>query len=176
VKLATVLVLSIGVFGCVAPRPANSAYTPSTPHEQRWTDACTEFAPEGGHCPADFPRDEAKTACDQGNACACMKLGGFVGCKKADRVAATELFQRACDHGLIASCANLGVIVFWGMDVPADKPRGLTLWQKACDGGYAFACRNLADVLEKGDTVPADTAAAAKYRARAAALAQKPAL
>lgn len=161
------MIVLTAAFACAVPRAGKSAFTPSTPEERRWTDECTEFEPEGGHCPEDFPREEAQAACEQGNACACMKLGGFLGCRKASRAAATDLFQKACDGNLVVACGNLGVIVFWGIQVPADKPRGLALWQKACDGGWVFACRNIADVLEKGDTVPRDAEAAARYRAKA---------
>lgn len=55
-----------------------------------------------------------------------------------------------------------------------NRSSALALWEKGCDLGWVFACRSLADVLEKGDTVPRDPDAAAKYRAKADALSQKP--
>jgi TPR repeat protein len=60
-----------------------------------------------------------------------------------DEGRATALWNRACDGGNAAGCANLGWAHLLGRGVPRDRSRALELLRKGCEGGSAWGCERL---------------------------------
>jgi hypothetical protein len=56
---------------------------------------------------------------------------------------AAGLFQRACEGGEVAACANLGLMYQSGRGVPRDEARAAALLRAACDRGFGEACQAL---------------------------------
>jgi TPR repeat protein len=70
--------------------------------------------------------------------------------------------DRACAHGDLEACRNLGVMYAGGTGVSPDTPRATKLFTQACDGGNLPACNNLATALAEGVGVERQPAKAAE--------------
>ena len=65
------------------------------------------------------------------------------GGRPTDPRRARQLYEVACDHGLVASCSNLARLLLYGRGGPADPIRAGRLFARACEAGLATACMNL---------------------------------
>lgn len=66
---------------------------------------------------------------------------------------AAKLYKKACDGGIGASCANLGVIYEIGKDgYQQDKPLALEYYRQGCDYGNSQGCKNYAELYQGMNT------------------------
>ena len=80
---------------------------------------------------------------------------------------AMPLYQKACDGGEMAGCANLGVLYESGNGVPQDFERARVLYQKACDGGEMAGCASLSGMYWAGAGVAKNDALARIFAQKA---------
>lgn len=93
-------------------------------------------------------------ACDAGDNVGCHRLAeqlaAGAGVRRDTRRALT-LFERSCQRGTSASCANLGLVYLQGdLGVTAEPKRGVSLLDRACNLGNAVGCANLGVATEQG--------------------------
>lgn len=67
-----------------------------------------------------------------------------------------DAYQKDCDRGEMADCADLGVLYERGEGVPQDENKANQLFQKACSNGDSGGCSHLGNSYRKGMGVPQD--------------------
>ena len=78
---------------------------------------------------------------------ACADLGkiyqnGLEG-EMVDYEKALKFNQKACDGGVLAACANLGLMHASGQGTDENFAKAAELFERVCAGGEKFACSNL---------------------------------
>jgi TPR repeat protein/Tfp pilus assembly protein PilF len=84
----------------------------------------------------------SEKTCNEGAAADCGHAG-VVLVHQGSHDAAVPLFNRGCDAGDRASCAQLATAYLLGRGVPRDADRARVLYKKACDAGERSACEAL---------------------------------
>jgi TPR repeat protein len=84
-----------------------------------------------------------------------------------DDAAAARLYQKGCNLGSDAGCANLARLHEKGQGVARSDARALALYTKACEHRYASACTGLGSIYRDGRGVPRDRERAAQLFERA---------
>lgn len=99
-----------------------------------------------------------RQACEGNVAEACEALGNhlFVPGGRWDVDEIIGSYEKACNLGVLSSCARLAEILSGGVFSEPDKPRALQVAEAACDGGGQDACRFLADQLLTADPAERD--------------------
>ena len=107
-------------------------------------------------------------SCNAGDMQSCDDLGiMYEGGARVTRDAAraVNLFQQACDGGLMLACTHLGLVLQRDdpdPDVIRDVETAAFLYERACDGGETLGCANLGVSYERGDGVIQDQARAVR--------------
>jgi hypothetical protein len=120
-----------------------------------WRQACAEERTQA--CP--YLEDMQQTYCVRGSAWACNEFGVLLAQRERDFAGAAEAFQRGCDLGLRAGCANIDTIragtatfetalptlddypiILRGTKGPITDRTPSTLYARACDQGWPDAC------------------------------------
>jgi hypothetical protein len=120
-----------------------------------WQQACAEERTQA--CP--YLEDMQQTYCVRGSAWACNEFGVLLAQRERDFAGAAEAFQRGCDLGLRAGCANIDTIragtatfetalptlddypiILRGTKGPITDRTPSTLYARACDQGWPDAC------------------------------------
>jgi TPR repeat protein len=99
-------------------------------------------------------------ACDSGELEACHGAGValeyyFKG-SRAMNLVAFDLYRKACDGGIMASCCKLGTIYHEGSITKQDRPRAVDLYKKSCNSGEMVCCALLALYFKDGIVVAKD--------------------
>lgn len=106
------------------------------------------------------PPPVAEISCDPSDMLGCTKLAETLDLGKnrdKDRVAASRLFERACDGRSMRACVLLGQ--HWAAGEGGrsrDETMAASLYERACKGGYAFGCTSLAMAYRHGVGVTVD--------------------
>ncbi|CAN5256602.1 hypothetical protein BH09MYX1_BH09MYX1_55200 [soil metagenome] len=85
-----------------------------------------------------------KTACDAGDALACVNLGKLE-LDDASASDARDLFKKACDGGEAAGCNNLGALATGQPIVDRMGPRGAHSYKLFCGGALSAGCAGWGD-------------------------------
>ena len=129
------------------------------------------LAPGAGAQPvADEGSGALETACDAGEAEACLTLGQQYAAgdgQAQDWSRALTLFQEACAQGSGAGCHAAGAQLYIGRGAQADVPAAADLFRQGCDLGDGNACLRLAAELAFPDFGAPDTEGAMAAYARA---------
>lgn len=161
------------------PRPASSGEGPA-PEANTNADAapsCPEgFALSGGKCVR--PSQGGTFACkgdnlkecdeqcqkNEPNSCHRLAMAYRYGSRgaKQDLAAARGLYKKACEGGLPAACADLGVAFEHGLGGPKDVDGAYAIYKKACDDGVPVGCSWLGTLYQNGKGVERNPAKAAK--------------
>ena len=145
----------------------------SSGHIGRWRRPIHSFI---NHRPASW-KDAAPwfiRGCDGGDQRSCDSIGrcfflggGACGDIPKDQARADNVWRRACDGNVGASCRHLGQSYENGTGVPKSAAQAATLYKKGCDLGDKEACLSMGELYEKGDpAVPADRKQAVAYLER----------
>lgn len=104
----------------------------------------------------------AELTCDPSDILGCTQLAESLDLGKnrdQDRVAASKLFERACDGRSMRACVLLGHHYSAGDGGRSrDDAMAASLFERACKGGYAFGCTSLAMAYRHGEGVAVDFA------------------
>ncbi|HQR12102.1 MAG TPA: hypothetical protein PLW68_12320 [Casimicrobiaceae bacterium] len=84
-----------------------------------------------------------------------------------DKLAAPDLFDRACQQGWADACSRLASIYFTGNGATRDPPRAISALERACDLKSWQACADLGAMLQKGDGIAVDAERGRTYLRRA---------
>ena len=90
--------------------------------------------------------------CQDGDFKICAELGDA----EKDYKKAAQLYEKACDGGIMDGCNSLGLAYGDGKGVSKDVYKAALLFQKACDGGIMEGCTNLGSDYQEGEGVTKD--------------------
>ena len=90
--------------------------------------------------------------CQDGDFKICAELGDA----EKDYKKAAQLYEKACDGGIMDGCNSLGLAYGDGKGVSKDVYKAALLFQKACDGGEMAGCTNLGYAYYFGNGVAKD--------------------
>ncbi len=128
--------------------------------------------------------------CNSGSGWACNELGILISEIRLDDVqAAVQAFERSCELGFSAACANADIRATGAGALQHRAPRPadyfvvlregkgslpdrtpLALYKRACTQGWADGCHNVAMLYQRGDGTARDEARAREYLERACEL------
>ncbi|TKX28324.1 hypothetical protein CQA38_08110 [Campylobacter sp. MIT 12-5580] len=97
--------------------------------------------------------DESLSQEDRGFACSVVAVAYDFNEKYHE---AASFFQKGCNFGHGAGCAELGILYYEGWGVRQSFEKAASFTQKACDLGHGFGCGQIARLYALGEGVKQD--------------------